>query len=124
MIITARGWKRDHGITLVAEGDLAQAVRDNEELMHYDQKKTYVKVLPPQQEPPRNFGDKDCDQTRVRISVSQAISLNGRYQVQCVLTKRDIADLFQMTHGQDSLDEIVASLTEIRANRPLRRLKS
>lgn len=124
MLIMARGWKRDHGITLVAEGDLAQAARDSDELMHYDQKTTYVRVLPPQEEPPQGFSDRDCDQTRVRISVSQAISLNGRYQVQCVLTKRDIADLFQMTYGQDLLDEIVASLTKIRANRPLRRLKA
>jgi hypothetical protein len=124
MLITARGWKRDHGITLVADGDLAQAARDDDELMHYDQKTTYVRVLPPQEGPPRNFSDKDCNQTRVRVSVSQAISLNGRYQVQCILTKQDIADLFQMTHGQDSLDEIVAILTRIRTNRPLRRPKS
>jgi hypothetical protein len=126
MQILARGWKRDHGTTQVAVGDLGNAVRDHDELMHYDEDMTYVRVLPPrplEDSSSQLFTDKDCEQTRVRISMSHAVSLNGKYQVQCLLTKRDVADLFQLTHAQDTLDEVARTLNNLRENRPIRRRK-
>jgi hypothetical protein len=119
MHILAKGWKRDHGTIEVAAGDVVNSVRDDE-VMAYDRNKTYVRVLGPRSRTSpsdESFTDRDCDQTRVRISVSGAVSMNGRYQVQCYLTKSDIAELFQLTHAEDSFDEVVADLAKLRRKR-------
>ena len=49
--------------------------------------------------------------------MSADLILNGKYQVQCYLTKSDIADLFQLTHAEDPLDEVIAKLAELRERR-------
>ena len=120
MQILANGWKRDHGTIEVAAGDVVNSVRDDGEVMSYDRTKTYVRVLGPRSRlSPSNksFTDRDCDQTGVRISVSGAVSMNGRYQVQCYLTKSDIAELFHLTHAENSFDEVVADLAKHRRKR-------
>jgi hypothetical protein len=120
MEIVARGWKRDHGAKQVAYGDLGNAVHDDDELVLYTPDKTYVRKLRPRvritgsgEEP----SHRDADKPRVCISMSTDLSLNGRYQIQCYLTKNEIADLFQLTHADDSLDDLIATLHELRESR-------
>jgi hypothetical protein len=119
MEIVARGWKRDHGAKEIAHADLGNAVLD-EDVTSYQPGETYIRKLRPRvritgsgEEP----AERNSEQPRVRISMSADLILNGRYQIQCYLTKNDIADLFQLTHADDSLDELVATLAELREAR-------
>jgi hypothetical protein len=119
MEIVARGWKRDHGAKEVAYGDLANAILD-EDVTSYQPGETYIRKLRPRVRLNTTEAlpsERDSDQARVRISMSADVVLNGRYQIQCYLTKSDIADLFQLTHGEDTLDELLATLAELREAR-------
>ena len=119
MEIVARGWRRDHGAKEVAYGDLANAILD-EDVTSYELGKTYIRKLRPRvrlntTEPQPS--ERDSQQPRVLVSMSADLILSGRYQIQCYLTKSDIADLFQLTHGEDTLDELVVTLAELREGR-------
>lgn len=119
MKIIARGWKRDHGAKELASGDLAEMVTDDDELMIYSRDKTYVRVLQRRVRPNTDTSPPmhESDEARVRISMSAHLSLNGRYQIQCVLTKSDITRLFHMTHAEDSLGEVASNLAKIHPSR-------
>jgi hypothetical protein len=119
MEIVARGWKRDHGAKEIAYGDLGNAILD-EDVTSYQLGETYIRKLRPRvrlNTTEAQPSERDSQQPRVRISMSADLILNGRYQIQCYLTKSDIADLFQLTHGEDTLDELVATLAELREGR-------
>jgi hypothetical protein len=117
--VRARGWKRDHGAKDLARGNLANAVRD-EDVDSYERDKTYVRLLSPRvrlrgTEMPAEEGD--SHELRVRISMSGELNLNGRYQVQCDLTKTEIARLFQIAHADDPWESVVADLAALCASR-------
>jgi hypothetical protein len=116
MRILARGWKRDHGAKQIAAADLSKAVL-GDEVDWYDEDETYVRVLRARRRLREREGESDFDpeseEPRVRISMSAHVVLNGQYQIQCLLTKSDIARLFRMTHGQDFLDDVVVNLAAI-----------
>jgi hypothetical protein len=119
MQIVARGWKRDHGAKEIAYGDLSNATLD-EDVTYYLPGETYIRKLRPRVRLNTTEGqpaERESQQPRVRISMSADLILNGRYQIQCYLTKRDIADLFQLTHGEDTLDDLLATLGERRQAR-------
>lgn len=116
MEIIARGWRRDHGAKDIAFGDLGNAILD-EDVTSYETGETYIRKLRPRvrsDSTEARPSERGCEQPRVRISMSADLTLNGRYQIQCYLTKSDIADLFQLMHGEDTLDELVATLAELR----------
>ena len=114
MKIYARGWRRNHGAKEVAVGDVSVAIRDDG-LHGYRFDETYVQLL----RPARYSGDfaveeLDALQGGVRVLMSSVpqVNLNGRYQFQTDVMKRDIAEMFYLTHASDSLDEIVRILNE------------
>jgi hypothetical protein len=119
MEIVVRGWRRDHGAKEIAYGDLRTAVYD-EDVRSHDPEKTYIKKLNPRRQDAESGvgpSERDSNQPRVRVSMSGEINLNGTYQVLLYLTKREIAELFQLSHDGDSLEDVAITLSKIREKR-------
>jgi len=122
MKIIARGWRRDHGEKEVAFAGISDATFVQGTIKSYAGLATYLQLLPPRiptsgASVPRE--ERDAAELRVRVSVGShtGLNLNGRYLIECAVTKSDAARLFHLTHATDSLDEIVAALAALQLKR-------
>ena len=95
MRITARGWKRDSGPTLIMDHKLAGAAR-RENPNSYKQNDLYL--------------DRTTGGVELKIGPAQ-LTLGGRYQIQVELSNEDIVELFLSLSADVSkyFDEVFSS---------------
>jgi hypothetical protein len=89
MRITVRGWGRDQGEKEIMDAPLEVAVPGPDKT--YSQGRTYLNIVHPEAR----------WLTKVRVSTSTKLRLGGRYLLHVELSRKEIAQLFYETHGND-----------------------
>jgi hypothetical protein len=105
MRILARGWGRDQGEKEIMDAQLVDLpnMPEAEEDHTYIMGKTYLRVTK------TYSGGPD---PRVLVSAGSKLNLGGKYLVRLELSRREIAELFYLTHSGDIVRMVASFIQE------------
>jgi hypothetical protein len=112
MKLSTRGWKRDHGAKTLAEKDLNQA-KFMDEVDTYYLGQTYLTVK--EGLPPSRLRRIPGTEKEIRIDFGADITLNGQFLVRLTLTPTEIARLYYLAFGSESLEKSLAALAKAKS---------